>query len=67
MIRKAQDFSDDYLLITDSQVVAEIWASLGKSGWPGSLFVKLEKGEYAEIWVSWYSVPYPWTEYERVA
>ena len=53
MKKLIKDFGDDYILVQDSQEIEAILDHIGAkeiSPRPCSLFVKLDDGDYAEVW-----------------
>lgn len=66
-VRKAEEFGEGYILLTDSQDIEATAESIDQDLTDyASLFVKLGEGEYSEIWGSEGLIPWLWREYERI-
>ena len=64
--RRADQFGDDYTLVTDSQDVEEIMTNYVKAQSfdnYASLFVKVGDGEYLEVWGSESGMPYVYSTF----
>jgi len=65
MKKLVKDFGDDYILVQDSQEIEAILDYIGAkkiSPRPCSLFVKLDDGDYAEVWGLDHYIP--WNDLE---
>lgn len=67
MTKLVKDFGDDYILVQDSQEIQDILDYIGaKKVSPHALFVKLDDGDYAEVWGLDNFIPWNYLEAYRL-
>ena len=69
MTKLVKHFGDDYILVQDSQEIKAILDYIGAkkiSPRPRSLFVKLDNGDYAEVWGLNHYIPWNCLEAYRL-
>lgn len=69
MTRLVKHFGDDYILVQDSQEIKAILDYIGVkkiSPRPRSLFVKIDNGDYVEVWGLNHYIPWSVLEAYRL-